>query len=282
MLFRSGCGPDGYGNLSDPTKEYNPKTTASYNKTSTVAFGVCMKLVTNVVTGAGEAFDGSWRDFTTTDNQEGWIGKTINFAANETKEVDIMIVGSWDDQAGQSGTHNFWGRPLVNWFYANNMATAQATTEGYWTAWLAQGVNVDLPGTVYDVLFTRSKLATALHIDAKTGSIIAGMHNGAYPFVWPRDGVYAAITLDRIGYPTEAENFYRWLRDVAYRAPDCNPGGKSFFFQKYTTDGYFAWNSPQIDETASVPWGIYYHYLSTGDLGFISNYAGLEIGRAHV
>lgn len=271
----SGCTPNGYGDLGDPSRQYNPKTTASYNKTATVTFGVCMKLVTNSLTGAGTAFDGSWRDFTATDHQEGWIGKEIAFGPNETREVDIMIVGSWDDLPGQTGVHDFWGRPLVNWFYAANLAAVQAATEQYWSDWLAQGVRVDLPGTAYDDLFTRSKLVTALHIDAATGAIIAGMHNGAYPFCWPRDGVYAAITLDRIGYPAEAQNFYRWLRDIAYRAPDCNPGGKSFFFQKYTTDGYFAWNSPQIDETASVPWGIWYHYLSTGDLGFLTNFAGL-------
>ncbi|HUK84069.1 MAG TPA: glycoside hydrolase family 15 protein [Verrucomicrobiae bacterium] len=270
-----GCGPDGYGDLGDSSKEYNPKTTASYNKSATVTFGVCMKEVTNAVTGAGVAFDGSWRDHSSTDHQEGWIGKSVSFVANETKEIDIMIVGSWDDNPGQSGVHDFWGRPLVNWFYANDMAGAQNATEAYWTAWLARGVNVDLPGSGYDKLFDRSKLVTALHIDAKTGSIIAGMHNGAYPFVWPRDGVYAAITLDRLGYTQESENFYRWLRDVAYRNPDDNPGGKSFFFQKYTTDGHFAWTSPQIDETASVPWGAYYHYLTTKDGAFLTNYWSL-------
>jgi GH15 family glucan-1,4-alpha-glucosidase len=269
-----GCGPDGYGSTTDSSKEYNPRTTSSYNKSASVYFGVCMKEVTNGVTGAGTAFDGSWRDLTATDSQEGWIGKYINFAPNETKEIDVMIVGSWDDQPGQTGTHSFWGRPLVDWFYGNNMATAQAVTQTYWSDWLNSGVTTAL-GAAYDTLFARSLLVTALHIDAKTGAIIAGMHNGAYPFVWPRDGVYAAITLDRTGHTKEAEHFYQWLRDVAYRAPDCNPGGLSFFYQKYTTDGYFAWNSPQIDETASVPWGIFYHYLTTGDLGFLSNYAAL-------
>ncbi len=271
----SGCDPNGYGSLGDSSKEYNPRTTASYNKSATVTFGVCMKEVTNTFTGAGVTFDGSWRDHSSSDQQEGWIGKNVSFAANETKEIDIMIVGSWDDNPGQSGVHDFWGRPLVDWFYANDMAAVHSATEAYWTAWLARGVNVDLPGSAYDTLFTRSKLATALHIDAKTGSIIAGIHNGAYPFVWPRDGVYAAITLDRLGYTRESEDFYRWLRDIAFRNPDNNPGGKSFFFQKYTTDGYFAWNSPQIDETASVPWGAYYHYLMTKDGAFLTNYWNL-------
>ena len=38
----SGCGPNGYGDLGDSSKEYNPKTTASYNKSATVTFGAAM------------------------------------------------------------------------------------------------------------------------------------------------------------------------------------------------------------------------------------------------
>lgn len=275
----TGCGPNGYGGSA--STEYNPRTTASYDKGLSVAFGTVLKEVTNTVTGAGIEADCTWRDHAAYDNHEGWIGKRITIPAGGTKEIDVMIVGSWDDFSYASDTHEYWGRPLVDWFMANSMATAQATTESYWSNWLAQGVTVDLPGTQYDALFKRSLLATALHIDKASGSIIAGMHNGAYPFVWPRDGIYAAITLDRTGHPADAEPFYHWLRDIAYRAGDCNPGGKSFFYQKYTTDGHFAWNSPQVDETASVPWGIYYHYRTTKDATFLSNYWNLARETAY-
>ncbi len=275
-----GCGPNGYGGSA--STEYNPKTTSSHDKYQSVFFGAALKEVTNTVTGAGIAADGSWRDHTSTDSQEGWIGKQVTLQPGVTKEIDVIIVGSWDDGAGYGDTHSYWGRPLIDWFYANSMNSAQSTTETYWSNWLNAGVTSDLPGTTYDTLFKRSLLATALHIDKASGSIIAGMHNGAYPFVWPRDGVYAAITLDRTGHTQEAEAFYKWLRDIAYRATDgCNPGGKSFFYQKYTTDGYYAWNSPQMDESASVPWGIYYHYLTTKDATFLTNYWSLARESAY-
>jgi len=270
----SSCDPNGY------TTEYSPSFAFDWVKQESIYFGVVMKLVTNATTGAGSPADGSWRDHTATDNQEGWIGKRLSLAGNSTNEVDVMVVGSWDDFAGATGTYQYWGRPMISWFYTNNMATVQAATETYWSNWLSAGVNINFPNNTYNQLFKRSKLITALHLDA-TGSIIAGMHNGAYPFVWPRDGIYAAITLDRLGYTNEAAAFYNWLQNIAYRDSDCVDGGKGFFYQKYTTDGYQVWTSPQLDETASVPWGMYYHYLSTGNGAFLSNYWNLAFTTAN-
>lgn len=270
----SSCDPNGY------TTEYSPSFAFPWVKSNSLYFATVMKLITNTLTGAGSPADGSWRDHTATDNQEGWIGKRVTLPPGATNEVDVMVVGSWDDFSGATGTYNFWGRPMITWFYNSNMATAQAATETYWSNWLGAGVTADFPDATYNTLFKRSLLITALHLDAATGAIIAGMHNGAYPFVWPRDGVYAAITLDRTAHTNEAAALYHWLRDVAYRNPDQNPGGKSFFYQKYTTDGYDVWTGAQLDETAVVPWGLYYHYLVTGDGGFVTNYYQLALQSA--
>jgi hypothetical protein len=264
------CGPNGTGT------EYKPASYAGdYVKDISLYFGTAMKLVTNVVTGAGSPADGAWRDHTFADNQEGWIAKLVTIPAGETVEIDVLIVGSWDDSAGQTGTHNFWGRPIVDWFYTNHIAEAQAATEAYWSNWLASGVTVDFPDDRLDALWNRSLLVSALHVDAASGSILAGMHNGAYPFVWPRDGIYAAMTFARTGHTNESHNFYRWLRDTASRDIDSGIGDKGFFYQKYTTDGHRVWTAPQVDETASVPWGLYQHYLITGHGGFLSNFWNL-------
>ncbi len=200
----SSCDPNGY------TTEYSPAFAFPWQKNTSIYFGTVMKLVTNTAAGTGAPADGSWRDFTATDNQEGWIGKVVTLPPGQKVEVDVMIVGSWDDVAEATGTHSFWGRPMIDWFYANNVSNVQAVTEAYWSNWLGSGVTVNLPGSQYNTLFNRSLLVTALHIDAKTGAILAGMHNGAYPFVWPRDGVYAAVTLDRTGHTNEAAAFYKW------------------------------------------------------------------------
>src|SRR5207245_6288169 len=67
----SSCDPNGY------TTEYSPSFAFAWQKNSSIYFGTVMKLVTNAATGTGSPADGSWRDFTSTDNQEGWIVKHI-------------------------------------------------------------------------------------------------------------------------------------------------------------------------------------------------------------
>lgn len=276
VINGSWCTPNGYGGTAGT--EYDPAgAPGGWAKSNSVYFATVMKLVTNATTGAGAPADGSWRDHSATDNQEGWIGKKITIPAGQTVEVDVMTVGSWDTFAGATGTHAFWGRRMIHWFYNNNMSDAQTATEGYWSNWIASGVTVDFPDDTYDRLFKRSLIVSKLHCDALSGAVIAGMHNGAYPFVWPRDGVYAAVTFDRTGHPQEALDFYRWLKNADRPS---EPWGQGYFYQKYTTDGKPVWRSPQVDETSSVPWGMYYHYLVTGDGAFLTNNYALAYSTA--
>ncbi len=265
----SSCDPNGY------TTEYSPSFAFPWEKNISLYFATAMKLVTNSVTGAGAPADGSWRDYTATDNQEGWIGKHVTIGAGQTVELDVAVAGSWDDFAGATGTYQYWGVPLLNWFYGNSMAQAESATETYWSNWLNSGVTVNFPDPNYNTLFKRSLLVSALHFDQATGSIIAGMHNGAYPFVWPRDAIYAAVTFARTGHTNEAAQVYHWLNDVAQRASDSTVGGTSYFYQKYTTDGYPVWTAAQLDESASAPWGLWYYYQITGDSAFLNKYWNL-------
>ncbi|MEI6084660.1 MAG: TIM-barrel domain-containing protein [Verrucomicrobiota bacterium] len=269
LVSGSGCGPNGDGGTA--ATEYDPAGAGNWSKSNSIYFATVMKLVTNATTGAGIPADGSWRD-QSTDDKEGWIGKKITIPAGQTVEVDVMTVGSWDTFANATGTHNYWGRPMITWFYGNNMADVQDTTATWWSNWVNSGVTVNFPAPDYNSLFKRSLIMCKLHADPIGGGIIAGMHNGAYPFIWPRDGAYAAITFDRVGHTNEAGAFFRWL-NTAVR-PD-EPWGAGYFFQKYTTDGKRVWTNPQVDETASIPWAMYYHYLTTGNATFLTNNWGL-------
>ncbi len=285
--FRSvtgtGCSPNGYGDDGvgnfDATRNYKPTSFGtSYDRGLSVYFATVMKVVTNSATGLGLPADGSWRDHTSTDNQEGWIGKRLTIPAGQTNEVDVMVVGSWDDAAAQTDTYNFWGRPMITWFYTNSMATAQTITEGYWSNWVNSGVTIDLPGTDYDRLWKRQLLVSAPHQDRVSGAIIAGSHNGAYPFCWPRDGCYAAIAFARSGHTNETLNFFHFLNDVAFR--DTSSGFTSHHFQKYSTDGYKIWAAAQPDESASVPWAMFYYYSITGDAAYLTNNFSMAFSTA--
>jgi hypothetical protein len=259
--------------------EYNPTSFGDYTKDVSIYLAAAVKLCDAVGSSTGIPASDSWRD-SSPDNAAGWAGLRLLLAPGQTQEVDVAIVGGFDDFPGATGTYDYKVAPALDWFHATSMADVQASTEEYWTGWLAAGVDVDFPDDDYDALFRRSLLATALHVDAAGGGVIAGMHNGAYPFVWPRDALYAAVTLDRTGHTAEAGEVFRFLRDVAYR--DSDAWGKGFWYQKYTTDGYIVWSAPQVDETANVTWAGWHHFLTTGDLNFLDSYYPMfyEAGRA--
>lgn len=249
--------------------EYNPTFFPDYNKAVSVFLGAAMKLCFTVGGSAGSSATDAWSD-TSGDTGQGWIGRKVTLAPNTPVEIDILIAGGFRNSPNQADVGDVQIRPAAAWFFANSMQDAHGQTDAYWTNWLNTGVTVDTPDPVYDALMNRGLLATALHADGASGAIIAGFHNGAYPFCWPRDAVYAAVCLARTGHLAESSAVYSWMRDTAYR--DNESWGKGFWKQKYTTDGYTIWSSPQIDETAVFPWGVYYHYLVTGDAAFLSSH----------
>ncbi len=259
--------------------EYNPTSFGDYTKDVSVYLAAALKQCDAVGSAGGTPASGSWRD-SSPDDQAGWVGTRLTLAPGETRELDVAIVGGFDNFPGATGTYDFQIAPVLDWFHATSMADVQGDTEAYWQNWLAEGVTIDFPDDRFDETFRRGLLATALHVDGENGGVIAGMHNGAYPFVWPRDGLYAAVTLDRTGHTAEAAEVFRFLRDVAYR--DNDTWGKGFWYQKYTTDGFIVWNAPQVDETSNVTWAGYYHYLTRGETAFLEDYYTMffEAGRA--
>ncbi|MDI1288525.1 MAG: hypothetical protein PSX37_01065, partial [bacterium] len=250
--------------------EYNPTTNAGYEKNKSLYLASAMKLLAAdgvTIERTGTEF---WRD-SSGDNGQGWQGLQVSLPTGVTREVDILMVGAMDDAAGQTGTYAYKLDPVVNWFYSTGANSLQASTDAYWAGWLAAGTTVDTPDEDFDALMKRGLLATALHVDGVNGGVIAGFHNGAYPYVWPRDAVYAAITLARTGHLAEAAGVYAWMKNTCYR--DFEPWGRlGFWKQKYSTDGYVIWGAPQIDETAVFPWGIKYQFDMTGDVSLLNTY----------
>lgn len=250
--------------------EYNPTTFGDYHKSVSVYLGVAMRTSDTVGASSGTPATDFWSD-TSSDQGLGWIGSKLTLNPGQTKEVDVLYVGGFDGFAGATGTYDFQMDNAIDWFHNVNVWQEQVTTENYWTNWLASGVVIDTPDDDFDATYARGLLATALHLDGKNGGIIAGMHNGAYPFVWPRDAAWAAITLARTGHIDEAKEIFRFLRDIAYRDTE-GWGRKGFWKQKYSTDGYTIWATPQVDETSCYPWGVKYIYDLTGDLAFLDDH----------
>jgi hypothetical protein len=259
----------GTGTGFSPPNEYNPTTSGGYDKQKSLFIANAMKVLTTSGTIESTATD-FWRD-TSGDNSQGWMAARVTLPTGVTREVCFLMAGANDDFAGATGTYDFKLANVVQWFYTNNTATLQAATDSYWTNWLNTGTTVNTPDSDVNNVMTRGLLTTALHVDGVNGGVIAGFHNGAYPYVWPRDAVYAAITLARTGHLTEARNVYEWMKNTTYR--DFEPWGrKGFWKQKYSTDGYVIWGAPQIDETAVFPWGVKFQYDMTADTAMLNSY----------
>lgn len=255
--------------LAAASGEYNPTTFSDYNKNVSIYFATTMKVLGSVGGASGAGATDNWRE-TSSDAGQGWMASTITVAAGQTVEIDVLVAGGYDSFGNATGTYDFQLAPVIDWFYGNSMATAQTTTNTYWQNWLANGTTLEVPSApTYSNLFNRGLLGTMIHVDGKNGGVIAGYHNGAYPYVWPRDAAYAAVTLARTGHTFESSEVLRWLREVAYRANE-TWGGKGFWYQKYTTDGYIIWSAPQVDETAVVPWAVKYQYDVTGNASVLS------------
>ena len=124
-------------------------------------------------------------------------------------------------------------------------------------------------GGPFPRLVERSILALLLLCDKETGGIIACPSTDPdYRYVWPRDAFYAALALDRSGYHYEAERFYLWCRAAQ--------GRSGVLHQRYFSSPALigpAWGpawGEEIDETASVLWGMVEHQKLTQDRGFLS------------
>jgi hypothetical protein len=263
----------GTGNSFASPNEYNPTTNPGYTKNIALYLSSCMKIA-----GSNTLAADNWRD-TSSDNGQGWMGTTVFLTPGVPTEIDILMVGSsyrppnplTDPMPASDGVYDNNITPVLNWFASANIASVQAQTDAYWTNWLTSGTRASTPDANLNKLMDRGLLGTALHVDGFNGGVIAGFHNGAYPYVWPRDAVYAAITLARTGHIPEAEGVYAYMKNTTYRDFE-SWGRKGFWKQKYSTDGYVIWGAPQIDETAVFPWGVWFQYRMTNDPGVLTRY----------
>ncbi len=274
-------------------QEYNPTTFGGYEKNVSVFLAAAMKTVPSVNGTGGAMASDAWRD-TSGDNGQGWIGQQVILPPNQDVEVNFIIVGGFERPAGRDafagingpGVYNIQMGPIISWFRDGNTSTWQAQTDAYWQNFLNQGVTVELPDARLQTLFDRGILGTMLHFDERTGGLIAGFRNGAYPFVWPRDMAWAGVTLARVGHTDVVDRMTRFLRDTTFRdfetwtngnTPGFEAAGgnpffgtrKGFWKQKYTTDGFTVWGAPQVDETAVIPWMVLYNYKVHGDANYL-------------
>jgi glucoamylase len=143
--------------------------------------------------------------------------------------------------------------------------TLAKRTEDHWKTWISSFTR-DFGNEKVNRVMRRSLLLLKLLIDKNHGGIVAApCMEPEYRFCWPRDATYVAYALDSCGFHEEPEKFYKWCQ----RAQE-NEGG---LYQRYYIEAKLrgpCWSS-QIDEIATVVWGIGKHFDLTKESGFLKS-----------
>lgn len=188
---------------------------------------------------------------------------------NEKKELDIYVF--IDENKNVSDMEDEIDRITrldVNKEYQN--------TKSYWVKYVKSHNSLNLKekkkayeDKIYDI-YERSILLFPLLSNPETGGIIAAPEVdedftkcGRYAYCWPRDAVFVAKALDILKMDKETEKFYK----VFCKKTQSKSG---MWEQRFFTDGRLApsWGY-QIDETASVVYGVYEHYEYTKSEKFL-------------
>ncbi|MBR3153139.1 MAG: hypothetical protein IKF52_06050 [Clostridia bacterium] len=144
----------------------------------------------------------------------------------------------------------------------------------YWRRYLKSHDKIQIKdcNEVIQQIYRRSILLFPLLINEKTGGISAGVEVdegktkcGRYSYCWTRDAAFITEAFDEIGMDKETEKFYKSFCKMTQSK-------NGMWEQRFYTDGMLApsWGY-QIDETASVVYGVYKHFEKCDDKKFLKD-----------
>ena len=148
--------------------------------------------------------------------------------------------------------------------------------KAYWRKYVKEhnGLKLGEPQNSYEEkmiqIYNRSILLFPLLTNQETGGIIAGAEVdenltqcGRYGYCWPRDAVFITQALDILNMNEVAEKFYNKFCKMTQSK-------NGMWEQRFYTDGRLApsWGY-QVDETASVVYGVYNHYKYIKNVNFL-------------
>ena len=149
-------------------------------------------------------------------------------------------------------------------------------TKKYWKNFVKNhdklGINKSDINEKIKKIFNRSVLLFDLLTNDETGGISAGFEVdegktkcGRYSYCWPRDAVFITKALDIVKMEDISDKFYSKFCKMTQSK-------NGMWEQRFYTDGQLApcWGY-QIDETASVIYGVYDHFKTTKNKKFLKN-----------
>ena len=196
---------------------------------------------------------------------EAILFRTIALPAGGNVTIDMLVSGAFTGWSGDRGTFEHWLHPALNWFRSTDLDLVEHTTAKEWDDFIEPIPDLYFPKPTYAVHLRRSALAAALHADSERGGIASGFDRGLSAYCWPRDAIWVSGAMERIGHPAIGRGVYQWLNKVRQRHRPF-----LYWFQKYSLDGVPEWETPAVDQTALIPWGLERHYRRTGDLDLVA------------
>jgi oligosaccharide amylase len=166
------------------------------------------------------------------------------------------------------------------------------TTKDFWMAWVNRE-NFNFQGLSDETvnLFKKSLFIIRSHVDLNGAVIASGDSDmlqygrDTYSYMWPRDGSFTTLALDRAGDSFVARKFFIFCDQIL-----SNDG---YFMHKYRTDGslgssWHPWVDKtgavslpiQEDETAVAIIALWEHYKLTKDLEFVEKIYNSFIQKA--
>ena len=157
-----------------------------------------------------------------------------------------------------------------------NTNTEFENVKNYWNLYVENHSKIKIESNKNDFykklleIYNRTILLFPLLINDETGGIVAALEldenrtkSGCYAYCWPRDSIFITRAFDLLKMEEETEKFY----NVFCKNTQSDNG---MWEQRFYTDGTLApcWGY-QIDETASVIYGVYDHYKHTKDNKFL-------------
>lgn len=149
-------------------------------------------------------------------------------------------------------------------------------TKNYWKNYVSEHASVKVKNEDSDFnkrlmqIYNRTILLYPLLINYEYGGVAAALEvddnrarSGGYRYCWPRDAIFITKALDLLKMNNETELFYNKFCRLTQSK-------NGMWEQRFFTDGRLApcWGY-QVDETASVVFGIYEHYENTRDKNFL-------------
>ena len=190
---------------------------------------------------------------------------------NEEKELDIYITISHGSSIKEIETKITEAKNI-------DVKKELDKAKKYWEKYVKEHDTIKLPesNTKYmkklEKIYKRTILLYPLLTNELTGGISAAVEIdenrtkcGRYSYCWPRDAIFITNSLDILGMTKETEKYYKTFCKMTQSK-------NGMWEQRFYTDGSLApcWGY-QIDETASVVYGIYNHYEHTKNAKFLKD-----------